>query len=1285
MKFGSFTDLQFLKHEILIVRLLVITCCALLLSYPAVGQSKYLSDNYWIENYTKEQGLPEDIIIDITQDRKGFMWLTTPYKLVRFDGYEFKIFNPREQFPDLYIHFYPGLIEDSEGLIWIASEEMGLFCFDPRTKKFRRFFTGDKSNPLSGDVIESLTEDDKQNIWVVTEKGLNRLSKSGDNISIKQFDVLKYPDILLKTLDNLVDHYKPLVDFSKTGNLQTRSATIEIKDTGRYFVVAEGEIVADDIPADYGWIENNKGTKIWILDDKHSLAAGGARKNKFQLDLITLTPGKYKVVYQTDDSHAWNSWNAAPPVRPDLWGIQLFALPSSLNDSIALSLKKTIEETNVYNSRIQAIFKDSKNNLWSLSNTGLDRLITSSSPSGKYLSEKITLPPDFYPGYFLNEMDSDHLLIGGFTYNPENKIIKRGIFILDRLAGTFRLFSDTLSVAYIFNPKCFFRDKRNNYWLGTFDDDGKGLFISDSGSDVPHFRHLEINPAETALLGNQGFEQIWSLYEDRSGYIWVCSRQSGLSKIKNRKMPVHYSNISIPGEKETKTTFTNIGEDAGGNIWLSAGDKGIIQYNIKNKQVRRFTGMEMDHQGANFFKAEDNAFIISDNKKTREYFPGKPVLNPFRLKVPDSLKVVAQDGYGNYWAERKKSKSSLNGFFIFDGEKFQPVHFNTDIIEFPYLRDVHFGRNGNIWISPAFGGVHQYKLDNKTKKLAFINKYLKEGIDVTDIYEDEKGLVWMGTYDDGLIRLDPDKNSYTSFTRENGLPSNQVNKLIPFGKKILIFTDLGSAFFNIKDEIILVNKEIDEYIRQNTNDFFKNDHSPPFQNLVIKTQSGEIALPAKNGFISFNPEDIQNDSIKPILQISSLSIGGKVFDMENFKEGDRTELKYNQNDLEIGYIGIHYDHSSLNHYSYFLKGANKDWVAAGTDKIARYSKLSPGYYEFYLKASNADGIWSDSQKMLAFTILSPWWERWWAYTLYAFVFGTALWSFIYYRSGQLKKENILLETKVNHRTEQLKKSLENLKSTQAQLIQSEKMASLGELTAGIAHEIQNPLNFMNNFSEVNKELIDEMKQELVVGNITEAITIANNVQQNEDKINHHGKRADAIVKGMLQHSRTGTGQKESTDLNTLADEYLRLTYHGLRAKDKSFNVSIQTDFDKNIGRINMVPQDIGRVLLNLYSNAFYALAEKKKLMGEHFEPVILVGTKKINGEVEIKVKDNGNGIPTGVLDKIFQPFFTTKPTGQGTGLGLSLSYDIVKAHGGELKVESQEGKGAEFVLHVPVV
>ena len=281
--------------------------------------------------------------------------------------------------------------------------------------------------------------------------------------------------------------------------------------------------------------------------------------------------------------------------------------------------------------------------------------------------------------------------------------------------------------------------------------------------------------------------------------------------------------------------------------------------------------------------------------------------------------------------------------------------------------------------------------------------------------------------------------------------------------------------------------------------------------------------------------------------------------------------------------------------------------------------------------------------------------------------------FLYRNNHQKQKANKVLEA-----------TLTNLRSTQSQLIQSEKMASLGELTAGIAHEIQNPLNFVNNFSDVNGELLTEMKDELSKGKIEDAIALANTVIENQKKINNHGKRADTIVKGMLQHSRSSNGIKESTDINTLCDEYLRLAYHGLRAKDNSFNAITKTDFDDNIGKINIIPQDIGRVVLNLISNAFYAVDEKKKKIGDDYEPTVTVSTRKLNGKIEIEVADNGNGIPQKVLDKIFQPFFTTKPTGQGTGLGLSLSYDIVKAHGGEIKIETKEGEGSKFVIQLQV-
>lgn len=294
---------------------------------------------------------------------------------------------------------------------------------------------------------------------------------------------------------------------------------------------------------------------------------------------------------------------------------------------------------------------------------------------------------------------------------------------------------------------------------------------------------------------------------------------------------------------------------------------------------------------------------------------------------------------------------------------------------------------------------------------------------------------------------------------------------------------------------------------------------------------------------------------------------------------------------------------------------------------------------------------------------------------------------------QLKAQ---LEVQVRERTaeitqqkEELQKTLHELEATQTQLIHSEKMASLGELTAGIAHEIQNPLNFVNNFSEINKELIIELQEEVEKGNFEEVKALALDILSNEEKINHHGKRADSIVKGMLQHSRTSTGQKELTDINALCDECLRLSYHGLRAKDKSFNAAFNTSFDESLEKINVLPQEMGRVILNLCNNAFYAINERKKTAPADYKPTLTIVTRLVPAGtykkgIEIQVNDNGSGIPPSVVEKIFQPFFTTKPTGQGTGLGLSMSYEIItNAHNGTLTVQSQENVGTSFIIYLP--
>jgi len=431
-----------------------------------------------------------------------------------------------------------------------------------------------------------------------------------------------------------------------------------------------------------------------------------------------------------------------------------------------------------------------------------------------------------------------------------------------------------------------------------------------------------------------------------------------------------------------------------------------------------------------------------------------------------------------------------------------------------------------------------------------------------------------------------------------------------------------------------------------------------------------------------------------LLEQEYYSVGGGFIEWKGYTPPKKNQPKYpfatmkelrqhaEQNKISIatGIIDFYSKGKSRIRYKLEKDGAADDWQYAPDYYTIRYEGLQPGKYRLVIQASNSTNEFNGPAKVLQIIISPPFWQTWWFKTLVVIILIALIYSIVQYRSRNLKKRNVELEGKVMHRTKELKHSLEDLRATQAQLIQQEKMASLGELTAGIAHEIQNPLNFVNNFSDLNKELADELEQEIHKGNYDDARTIAKDIKENEEKINRHGKRAGAIVKGMLQHSRTSSGQRELTDLNKLADEYLRLTYHGLRAKDKSFDAKIETDFDSSVDKINVVPQDIGRVIVNLINNAFYAVGERQKAEGLGYKPLVIVSTKKLNDKVEIKVKDNGNGIPQKILDKIFQPFFTTKPTGQGTGLGLSLAYDIVKTFGGEIKVETKKGEGASFII-----
>ena len=632
--------------------------------------------------------------------------------------------------------------------------------------------------------------------------------------------------------------------------------------------------------------------------------------------------------------------------------------------------------------------------------------------------------------------------------------------------------------------------------------------------------------------------------------------------------------------------------------------------------------------------------------------------------------------------------------------KHYKINPSLSVANFNSIYSINNDESGNIW----FGGVNGlYYLDTNTGQ--FIETLKASYMYVNNIFKDSRNMIWLGT-DGGLWVKSAGTNNFIQFQDSVGIiPSNLGIYEITEDKDHFIWMTTSNGLIRLNPETknaVLFGKSWDIYPEILTGS-------------IYTSLLGEIFLGDTTGYYHFFPNDLnQPDGTINNLFLNKLYIdnnevipGSNNILPKQISQMQKIALNYLQNNITLEFNNIDYlTNPSEKKVLFKLENYDKDWRIDNGENQANYYNVQPGKYVFRLKASNLYGNWTE--KALEIEIKPPWYKSMPAIIFYFIFLAFAGWNIhLFQKKRTIRKVQEQLKDKELEQAREIEKAYTELKTTQAQLIHAEKMASLGELTAGIAHEIQNPLNFVNNFSEVNSELIEELKSEKAKGKSERdeelEEEILNDIQQNLEKINHHGKRAEAIVKGMLQHSRTSTGKKEPTDINALADEYLRLAYHGLRAKDKSFNADFKLKADENLPKIEVVPQDIGRVLLNLINNAFYAVDKRAKELTPQspsadggtkndqikYEPKVIVSTSHSlsfgegRGEVKISVKDNGNGISQNILNKIFQPFFTTKPTGQGTGLGLSLSYDIVKAHGGVLKVQSTEGEGSEFIIQIP--
>ena len=816
-------------------------------------------------------------------------------------------------------------------------------------------------------------------------------------------------------------------------------------------------------------------------------------------------------------------------------------------------------------------------------------------------------------------------------------------------------------------------DKYGHIWFGT---SRSGV----SRYDGKNFIHIT---EDEGLSYNGSYRN--SLIEDRSGHLWIGTSGGGVNRISTKSF-LRFTKA----EGLSDNFIWNVLEDRKGNLWFGT-NTGINVYD--GKSITHFPLPNFTH--ASFKDKSGNLWFSGRglNKYDGQSFFHFGLIPGF---ANGGLRSILEDSRGHLWlggSSLMRYEPAADGksgaYFLFtEAEGFYSGNIST------MLED----KSGNLWFKYS-NGVTKYTPTKDGQSGVFVHFTAAEGlgIGISKILQDKNGDLWFAT-SNGLIRFQQSKEghsgTFTHFTTDQGLPTNNLYSIFEDKSgNLWIGTINGLSKYDGKTFLNFTTAE-----GLSGNQVFK----------VVEDRAGNIWVPTYGGGVSKLEKDVYQPSQQPpVVSMRQLYINEAVPDYRNPSDSTVQKIKFDgvqafenfpinpripsgQNHLSFQYSAIDWAAASKIKYSFRLLGLEKKWSIPVTRTTADYRNLPHGKFIFQVSAIGESGEWSKAFEY-SFTILPPWWLTWWAYTIYSLLLLGALRIFSKWRERKLQNEKEQLQHKVEERTSELRKkseelthSLEDLKSTQSQLIQSEKMASLGELTAGIAHEIQNPLNFVNNFSELNKELVQEAKAELTKGDIEEAKEILIDIENNSEKINHHGNRAADIVKGMLQHSSTGSGKKEPTNINALADEYLRLSYHGLRAKDKSFNATIKTDFDESIGSINIIPQDMGRVILNLITNAFYVVNEKSKQGIADYEPTVSVSTKMVNDKVDIKVSDNGNGIPQKILDKIFQPFFTTKPTGQGIGLGLSLSYDIVKAHGGELKVETKEGEGSEFIIQLPI-
>ena len=1188
------------------------------------------------EKYGVAEGLPEEFAMRFVQDKQGYIWIATQNGLAKFDGYKMRVFRANPDNPDgLQLrNLNGGILLASDDKLWLAGVGItgGLSSYDPVMEKFTNYTINvADSTKIPYATNRLLFEDTALNIWFGSYS--NNQEAFLCKIDPKTQKISRYP----------------------------------------YRVSGKN----NDIVLNFEIAESKKDSAVWLRTSDYKIVRYDRTKDIFETQFKKgdIIPGTTLTDSIIDINIANKSGLISMANNKHLF----------LWDPIQRKVVDTYSFTNRDSIAWGASFEDKYGDFWVSSHDNLTRI-----------NREQKQQEDFKFGVGVLDFKISGELQAIIPQNQNDSFIFFEVTSVDNN----RRFTNTLR--YDFEGKTFelfdfnFNDENNpfvdngfrrNYgidntgllWVGTRPNIYKQ---SPKTRQIAHYKNDEND--EFSLPS----DDIRTLFEDSKQQLWIGTT-NGIALKENDKSFKTFGWFTGNKTGTTIGSVTSIIEDTNGLIWVGS-DEGLFRWSASKKsfeklyeELGRFTAFSLskDNKGHIWVSVINAGVYVLDEKSGNIISKFEPINSIEHGLTSTIITDIFLDSKNQIWLGDPRDNDI--GLFRYIEKENKFVHYNnipndsTSIIsnEIRFMIEDDLDR---MWVGTD-GGINFY--DRNKDSFARNN----DGINLPSIrtaIKANNGKLWTIAYSGGgLALVGPDVNEVKMYGEDKGLLHNDAANLVfdDFGK-LWLPTQRGLSVFDT------LTKTYTSYFEKDG--FQKYGRS----NSILKTQNGDIWIGGPDGLNQIEPDKLaKKDTTVPSIYITAMGVMDSIYsasDGDMFKKAvsytDQVTLKYWQKNLSFSFVGIHFLRPEDNQYSWKLENYDENWTIPSKERRAAYTNLSPGTYTFHVKASNADGIWNDEGASIQITINPPWWLTWWAYLIYAIIavlIGIKIHKFQKERTLRLARDSA--QKKELEQAKEIEKAYTDLKSTQTQLVQSEKMASLGELTAGIAHEIQNPLNFVNNFSEVSNELIDEMNDELDKGDIEEAKAISKDIKQNLEKINHHGKRADGIVKGMLQHSRSSDGKKEPTNINALADEYLRLAYHGLRAKDKSFNANMITDFDDSIGNINVIPQDIGRVILNLITNAFYVVDEKKKSSIKNYEPTVTVSTKKGDNNIEIKVTDNGNGIPKHVLDKIFQPFFTTKPTGEGTGLGLSMSYDIAKAHGGELNVETKEGEGTTFIITIP--